>query len=211
MRSGIGQVLLDFDGVLAHYQRQQRVAWLAAYAGVDHDRVFQVLYGSGLEAAHDAGQLDAQAYLHALGQGIGRAVDVSAWQAARLAGTGPNLHALQRVADLAPALELAILTNNGVLIVPVISQVLGAVQARVQGRVLCSGQFGLRKPAVEVYRRALDHLGWAAQSTLFVDDLFVNVQGARAAGLHADSVRDARALGRVFKRYGLSSGTVTSR
>jgi len=45
-----------------------------------------------------------------------------------------------------------------------------------------------------------------AQDTLFVDDLFVNVQGARAAGLHADTVVDARSMRTVIRRYGLLPG-----
>lgn len=38
----------------------------------------------------------------------------------------------------------------------------------------------------------------------FIDDTFANVQGARRAGLHADTARDARALRRVLVRYGLA-------
>jgi len=41
----------------------------------------------------------------------------------------------------------------------------------------------------------------APARTLFVDDLFANVRGARAAGLHAETVRDGRGLGKVLKRY----------
>lgn len=73
--------------------------------------------------------------------------------------------------------------------------------ARIEGRVLTSGGLQMRKPATATFTRALDVLGWDAGSTLFVDDKFTNVQGARDAGLHAETVTDARSFGKALKRY----------
>lgn len=204
MRPRIGQLLLDFDGVLARYRRERRIAHLAAHAGAGFGRVHAALYGSGLEARYDAGAIDTGDYLRALGEGIGAPVDEDAWLAARLAATEADPQALARVLALDGGLPLAILTNNGALMARAIPRIVASLLPRLEGRVLCSGPLGGRKPDPQVFGRALDRLGWNPATTLFVDDLFVNVQGARAAGLHADSVRDARALGRVLGRYGLA-------
>jgi len=204
VRPRIGQLLLDFDGVLARYRRERRIAHLAAHAGAGFDRVHAVLYGSGLEARYDAGAIDTGDYLRALGEGIGAPVDDAAWLEARLASTEADPRALARVAALDGRLPLAILTNNGALMARAIPRIVAPLMPRLEGRVLCSGQLGGRKPEPRVFTRAVERLGWNPATTLFVDDLFVNVQGARIAGLHADSVRDARALGRVFARYGLA-------
>ena len=204
MRPRIGQLLLDFDGVLARYRRERRIAHLAAHAGAGFDRVHAALYGSGLEARYDAGAIATGDYLRALGEGIGAPVDEDAWLAARLAATEADPQALARVLALDGGLPLAILTNNGALMARAIPRIVASLLPRLEGRVLCSGPLGGRKPDPQVFGRALDRLGWNPATTLFVDDLFVNVQGARAAGLHADSVRDARALGRVLGRYGLA-------
>ena len=59
-------LLLDFDGVLARYERQARCAHLAATAGCTPARVAEVLFGSGLEAAYDSGALDTGDYLRRL-------------------------------------------------------------------------------------------------------------------------------------------------
>lgn len=53
------------------------------------------------------------------------------------------------------------------------------------------------KPGKEIFGICLDSLGVEAGRALFVDDLEVNVAGARAAGLHAhryDGVQDLEAL-----------------
>ncbi|WP_147208371.1 HAD-IA family hydrolase, partial [Pseudoxanthomonas taiwanensis] len=138
-------------------------------------------------ARYDAGRVSTADYLRELGEGIGAAVDETAWLLA-----------------LDPELPMAVLTNNGELAARVVLQVAAPLAPRLGGRVLCSGSLGGRKPEPQVYLRALERLGWNAADTLFIDDLFANVQGARRAGLHADSVRDARALGRVLKRFGLA-------
>ena len=62
----------------------------------------------------------------------------------------------------------------------------------------------LRKPEPRIYTLALEQLGWDATRTLFVDDVFANVQGARSVGLHAETVTDAASLRQVFRRYRLA-------
>ncbi len=50
---------------------------------------------------------------------------------------------------------------------------------------LSSCYIGLRKPKLEIYRRALDILGGPADRILFIDDRQENVAGAEAAGIKA--------------------------
>ncbi|KAG1072561.1 hypothetical protein G6F40_017507 [Rhizopus arrhizus] len=73
----------------------------------------------------------------------------------------------------------------------------------LQDLVFCSADFGLRKPQPRVFQRVLEVLQVAPARTLFIDALFANVRGARAAGLHAETVRDGRGLGKVLKRYAI--------
>lgn len=69
--------------------------------------------------------------------------------------------------------------------------------------MLCSGALRVRKPDPAVFRLALERLVWPADQTLFVDDRFANVQAARAVGLRAETVTDARSLRRALKRHRL--------
>lgn len=195
----IDLLLLDVDGVLVQYQRAQRVLHLARALDVAPETVQAALYDSGLEAAHDNGTLDGPAYLARLGTLLGRTVDVATWTAARQAASHPQHAVLQRLQAL--QLPLAVLTNNGALMVQALPSLLSELFPALQGRVFCSADFGLRKPAPAVFLRTLEALDVAPARTLFVDDLFANVRGARAAGLHAETVRDGRGLGKVLKRY----------
>ena len=198
----IDLLLLDVDGVLVHYQRAQRVLYLAQALDVVPETVQAALYDSGLEAAHDNGTLDGPAYLAQLGERLGTTVDVAAWTAARRAASHPQAAVLQRLQAL--QLPMAVLTNNGALMQQALPTLLPELFPALQDRVFCSADFGLRKPAPEVFLRTLEVLGVAPARTLFVDDLFANVRGARAAGLHAETVRDGRGVGKVLKRYAVN-------
>ncbi|WP_340570791.1 HAD-IA family hydrolase [Stenotrophomonas sp. G106K1] len=195
----IDLLLLDVDGVLVHYQRAQRVLHLAQALDVPTARVHAALYDSGLETAHDSGTLDGPRYLSRLGELLGVPVDVEAWIAARHAASQPQQVVLERLQAL--QVPIAVLTNNGALMAQALPTLLPQLFPALRGRVFCSADFGLRKPAPEVFLRTLAALGVAPEHTLFVDDLFANVRGARAAGLHAETVQDGRGLGKVLKRY----------
>lgn len=201
---GIRHLLFDFDGVLALYQHERRIAHLAAFAGVAHEQVREVLFVSGLETEYDGGLIDTDAYLGRLGDGLGTAVDSETWIASRLAGSQADPGVLRHIQALNETMQLGVLTNNGALMAQAIARIVAPVHPRFDGRVLCSGVLRMRKPEPDVYRHALRLLDWNATETLFVDDVFANVQGARSIGLHAETVTDARSLNRVLKRYGLA-------
>ena len=122
---------------------------------------------------------------------------------AELSQGGLDPRILAMVAAVAMQCPVAVLTNNGPLMAQAIPHIVPGLFPMLDRRVLCSGMLGGRKPQPAVYTRALERLGARAAATLFVDDLFVNVQGARRAGLHADTVHDARSMRRVLSRYGL--------
>ena len=56
--------------------------------------------------------------------------------------------------------------------------------------VVDSGFEGTRKPEPEIYAIVLERLGLPAEACVFVDDLEVNVTGARDAGMHGVHFRD---------------------
>ncbi|KRG38803.1 hydrolase [Stenotrophomonas panacihumi] len=192
-------LLLDFDGVLAQYTRATRLGRLAEHAGCSAAHVHEVLFASGLETAYDGGEVETGEYLDRLGVGIGRPVDEATWIDARVAACRPFAEVVEAARRLSTRMQVAVLTNNGPLMAKAVARIVPGLEVPV----FCSGQLGGRKPQREVYERALEALGAQARRTLFVDDLFVNVRGARAAGLWADTSRDPRAFRRVLFRYGV--------
>lgn len=196
-------LLLDFDGVLVRHARHLRVHHLAASLGCTTTQVEAALFDSGLERQHDAG-LDSTVYLQRVGEALHTPISVTQWQDARIAASLPQHAVIERVERIARDVPIAILTNNGALMAGTIPRILPTLADALHGRILCSGTLGGRKPDPAVFVQAMAVLGARAERTLFVDDLFVNVRGARAAGLQAETANDSRSIGKVLKRYGLT-------
>jgi len=64
--------------------------------------------------------------------------------------------------------------------------------------LVISEEVGLRKPDAAIFELALERLGVPAEAAVFIDDVEVNVEGARAVGLagivHADAATTRTAL-----------------
>jgi putative hydrolase of the HAD superfamily len=56
--------------------------------------------------------------------------------------------------------------------------------------VVDSGFVGCRKPESRIYALTLERIGHPAEACLFVDDVLVNCEGARRAGLRAVHFQD---------------------
>lgn len=195
-------LLLDFDGVLVRHARHLRVRHLAASTGCSVAQVQAALFDSGLEQQHDAG-LDSALYLQQVSAALGSTLSIAQWQAARIAASLPQAGVIERIEQVARRLPIAILTNNGAMMADTIPRILPTLATALHGRILCSGALGGRKPDPAVFVQAVELLGAGAGRTLFIDDLFTNVRGARQAGLQAETAADSRSIGKVLKRYGL--------
>jgi len=195
-------LLLDFDGVLVRHARHLRVRHLAASTGCSVAQVQAALFDSGLEQQHDAG-LDSALYLQQVSAALGSTLSIAQWQAARIAASQPQAGVIERIEQVARRLPIAILTNNGALMADTIPRILPTLATALHRRILCSGALGGRKPDPAVFVQAVELLGARAGRTLFIDDLFTNVRGARQAGLLAETAADSRSIGKVLKRYAL--------
>ena len=196
-------VLFDLDGVLADYDRQARVAHLAASIGATAADVHAAIYASGIEEAGDSGALDAAAYLAALADYLGRPVPADAWVAARRIATRVRPDVLELAGRLRGRATLGLLTNNGLLMAETLPRIVPDLFPLFAGRAYAAAQFGAAKPAAAAYLGCLAELGATPSRTLFIDDSAANVDGARAAGLHAHHYQDLAGLERALLVFGL--------
>jgi glucose-1-phosphatase len=201
--AAIGVVVFDMEGVLSHYDREARAVRLAALTGTTPEAVREAIWGSGLEARADAGELLPDVYLRALGELLGCAMDRETWLAARHASITPNAEAIVLAERVARRCRIAVLTNNCRLVTDHLD-FLNPPVARLFGEyVYASASFGAVKPAAQAYLGCLAQLGAAPRETLFIDDSEANVQGAVNAGLHACLYVDTETLAHDLRRFGV--------
>ncbi|WP_322013561.1 HAD-IA family hydrolase [Paraburkholderia sp. J12] len=203
MASAISVVLFDMEGVLTHYDRNARTGRLAALTGATPEAVRHAIWGSGLEARADAGELAPDDYLAALAGLLGCAVTREAWLDSRHASIMPNEEALVLARRVARRHRVAVLTNNCSLVTDYLEYLNPAVAELFGSDIYGSAMFGAVKPAAQTYLGCVRHLGAQPAETLFIDDTEANVQGALDAGLQGYRFVDADALGARFVQLGL--------
>lgn len=177
-------VLFDMDDVLCAYDWPGRVAELARLSGKSSDALAASIWNSGFEDSADIGEIDAEAYLAGFAQRLGLPFSRAQWVANRRVAMTPWPDMLALAHDISKHATIAILTNNGHLTAETIDALFPELMPVFGKNILFSAQFGSQKPAPIIYCRALAHLGFQPDETLFTDDRPENVAGAIAAGLH---------------------------
>lgn len=203
MTASITLVLFDMEGVLSHYDRSARVDRLAAISGRTPEVVRHAIWGSGLEARADAGQISDDDYLVTLGDLLNYPVSRDDWLNARHASITPNQDVLALAERVAEHHRIAVLTNNCRLLTDHIGFLNPPVAQLFGPHVYPSAAFGAAKPAAQTYLRCVEQLGVPAAETLFVDDTDANVMGALDAGLQGYRFVGAKALSAELERQGL--------
>lgn len=176
-------VLFDLDGVLAEYDHARRVATLAERTGASAEAVAGALFGSGLEAEADLGRHDARGQVAELTRRLGRPVSLADCIAARREAMRVDDAVLALARGVARHAQVAILSNNGLLLRDNLHAICPRLFPLFAGRVFCSAQFGVGKPDARIFQACLGALGVEPARAFFVDDTRENADGARAAGL----------------------------
>lgn len=195
-------LLLDFDDVLADFNPRARNQALAHSLSLDADSIASALAALGREAVTGSDPQQLDTVLQRLQQRLDCAISTGQWHAARMAATTVRRDCRQLLLGIAPSCALAILSNNPAALAAPIAQMLDLPRLDTR-RVLTAGALGLRKPNPACFQAALAQLDARPAQTLFIDNLFTNVRGARSAGLMADTAHHAQSLRRVLKRHHL--------
>lgn len=177
-------LVFDLDGVLLDFHPERRLARLAAITGLTPVFLQAAIWDSDFERSAEAGAWPSgEAYLAAFNARIGVAVTRDQWIAARREAMTPRAAVIGYLRRLRERVPLALLTNNGALLLEALPQLCGDVTELFGERLHASFQFGARKPDPAVYQRLLARHGVPPTAALMVDDDARNVGGAVQAGL----------------------------
>lgn len=195
-------VLFDLDDVLVGYDHAVRLAALSSRTGIAPKDVHRALFTAGVEKSADEGGLDVEGTLAALSAELGAPVSLDDWIASRAEAMSARPEVLALAHAAAGVAQVAILTNNGLLLRDHLERMHPPLFPLFAGRVFCSAQFGRRKPDPAIFLDCLALLGVPPADALFIDDKVANANGARAAGLRAHHYQGT---------YGLRSALTTHR
>jgi len=192
--STVKLVIFDMDDVLCRYDLAARLDYLAALSGRSAEEIRAAIWDSGFEARSDAGEIDAETYFAGFAARLQCPFSRADWTAARRHAMTVEPAMLALVKEVAENAEVALLTNNGLLLKAVIGDLFPELPVLFGSRLFVSAEFATRKPDPLVYRRLTDRVGVEPGEALMIDDKPRNIAGARSAGLQGHVFRDEAGL-----------------
>ena len=196
-------VLFDLDHTLVHYDHAVRIRVLGERCGVEPEQVMEALTQSGLERDSDLGLFDAQGHARELSHRLGAPVSLADCIAARAASMSPIADSVALAQAVARHAQVAILTNNGLMVRYHLRELCPALSPLFDGRVLCSAEFGVGKPDPAIFLRSAQRLGLPPDDILFIDDKVTNAEAARRVGMDALHYTGPQALRTSLQARGL--------
>ena len=202
----IEAIVTDFGGVLT-LPLNEAFARAHADLGIPVDALGKAMRHAAARDGEppiyklERGEITDAEFMAALGASLhavlGHAVDLDGYGERLMGELTPNqplLDYYRRLRD-ERGLRLAICTNNVREWQP---RWLPTLPGDLFELIVDSGFEGTRKPEPEIYAIVLTRMRLPADACVFVDDLEVNVVGARQAGMHGVHFRDtAQAVGEI--------------
>ena len=204
-------VIFDLDDVLYDFDHPLRLSLLEELTGRPAAEIDRDVWGGPEEDLAETGfPATAQGYLQQFANLLKYPIDYATWVDIRTRMLRPRPQVLDMVRQLKTQADIALLTNNGMLLkkaLPVCSP--EAVEIFGE-KSHVSADFGARKPDPVVYERICERYGYAPSKCLFVDDKPENIEGAEKAGLHGHLFVDADGLLRSLKAHGFEMADIQS-
>jgi putative hydrolase of the HAD superfamily len=191
--AGIEVVVSDFGGVLTSPLVQSFMAFQ------DQTGITTETLGKAMQAAAEAngenplfemerGEITEVAFLEQLTTHLepllGHPPEMHRFKEIYFEALQPNPEMIELMRELkAAGYRMAMLTNNVREWEPLWRSMLPVDE--IFETVVDSGFVGCRKPESKIYSLTLERVGAAAEACLFVDDVEVNCEGARRAGMTA--------------------------
>jgi putative hydrolase of the HAD superfamily len=195
---GIEAVVCDFGGVLTTPLVQSFMAFQ------DQTGIATETLGKGMQAATEAngenplfemerGEISEVEFLAILTDHLepllGHRPEMHRFKEIYFEALEPNPPMIELMRTLkAEGFQMAMLTNNVREWEPLWRSMLPVDE--IFETVVDSGFVGCRKPESRIYELTLERIGRKAGDCLFVDDVLVNVEGARKAGLQGVHFQD---------------------
>ncbi|WP_420335879.1 HAD-IA family hydrolase [Roseibium sp.] len=177
-------VIFDMDEVLYDYDHQLRLALLEKLIGRTAAEIDTAVWGGPHEGRAEAGSpATPEAYLAQYAQLLGYPIDFATWADIRRQMMRARPDVLDLVRRLGKRADLALLTNNGMLLKSALPVCAPEVVEIFGEKAHVSAEFRARKPDPLVFRRICSRYGYSTAESAFVDDREDNVAGAEQAGL----------------------------
>ena len=200
-REDADALLFDLGGVLVEIDFNRVTARWAELARVPVDHVHSRFSHGEAYERHERGEIDMRAYCDALRRDLHVTLDDDAltdgWQRVFVKEIEPTVAMLRRLEGVIP---MYVFSNTNATHHAFWRERYAHALEPFE-RVFVSSEIAARKPERAAFERVAREIGVPPSRILFFDDVAVNVEGARAAGMHAVQVRTPDDVERAVRSW----------
>lgn len=179
----IRSVIFDLGKVLVHFDWKRNVTIMAERSALSYEAILQLVTQSPLALDFERGKISVEIFFSQLRQSMGYEGTIDELRHLWNDIFEPIQHHIDLISLLKSRYSVGLISNTNASHVAWIEERYGFLH-QFDVRVY-SHETGLMKPDRAIYERACSELDVAMPEALFIDDLLVNVEGARAAGMQA--------------------------
>ena len=180
----IRALLFDLGNVLLYFSHRRACEQIGQLCGVEADRIWQIVFESGLEWEYEAGRMTTEQFHQRFERAVGRAVPLDQLTLAGCDIFWPNPSiepVVRRLGEIGR--RLVLLSNTNAAHFAFVERKYPILQAFPR-RVL-SYEVGACKPDPKIFEAAAEAAGCPPAECFYVDDIPEYVSAARQLGFDA--------------------------
>ena len=196
-------VFFDLGGVILRTEYQAPRQQLAERLGMEYDDLDRIVFGSesGIQAA--TGAITSQQHWEAVMKRLKRPIEeMPSIREEFFAGDIVDRDILNFLRSLRGTHKTGLISNNWS---DLRDYLVREKMMDAFDHIIISAEVGVAKPEPGIFRIALEQTGVRAEEAVFVDDFYVNIEGAEKVGMKGIHFKDAESAMQQLKQL-LSAG-----
>lgn len=179
----IRAVFVDFGGVIMRTEDDGPRTRQAERLGMTSRELEKIIFESESSQRASTGEIPEEAHWEAVAQALGVSrAEADMVTAEFFSGDRVNTALLDLLRSLRPQRKVGLISNAWSGLRALITR---EKYADIFDDMIISAEVGVVKPDPRIYRLALENLRVQPEESVFVDDVLVNVEGARSVGMSA--------------------------
>jgi putative hydrolase of the HAD superfamily len=195
----------DLGNVLLFFDHRRACRQLADLTGLDAQRIWDVIFATGLELEYEAGRLSSREVHQRFLRETGSSVDFDSFARACSDIFEVNIPVKAVLAQLAfCGYRLGVLSNTNEMHWRLLTDGRYALISGVFEQLVLSYEVGAVKPEPAIFQAAARKAGLQPAEIFYVDDIPGHVEGARSVGFDAVQYIDAPDLVSQLRQRGIA-------
>ena len=200
----LSTIIFDLGGVLINLDVNRSVESFASLSGLSGEEVYSKFIDDEWSYAFEKGEIDAPTFRNEVRKSLNtdlsdKQIDAS-WNAMLLE---LPLIRLQMIAGLRDKFQTFILSNTNAIHVETFNNKVATITdgghiSDYFDKVYYSHELGMRKPDAEIFSHVIQANNLKPSETLFIDDMEINIRGAKSVGLRTVHLSDQDYLIELF-------------